>query len=66
MNKENVVAKTEQESANPEIIQAEEIKAELDRIEQILIKREESFSGPLPHPEHFKSIIKLTKNWFCK
>ncbi len=59
MNKENVVAKTEQESANPEIIQAEEIKAELDRIEQILIKREESFSGPLPHPEHFKKYNQI-------
>lgn len=59
MNKENVVAKTEQESANPEVIQAEEIKAELDRIEQILIKKEESFSGPLPHPEHFKKYNQI-------
>lgn len=59
MNKENVVAKKEQESANPEVIQAEEIKAELDRIEQILIKREESFSGPLPHPEHFKKYNQI-------
>ncbi len=59
MSKENVLAKAEQESANPEILQAEEIKAELDRIEQILIKREESFSGPLPHPEHFKKYNQI-------
>lgn len=59
MNKENVVAKKEQESASPEVLQAEEIKAELDRIEQILVKREESFSGPLPHPEHFKKYNQI-------
>lgn len=58
MSKENVVAKTEQESANPEVIQAEEIKAELERIEQILIKKE-SFSGPLPHPEHFRKYNQI-------
>lgn len=58
MSKENVMTKAEQESANPEIIQAEEIKAELERIEQILIKKE-SFSGPLPHPEHFKKYNQI-------
>lgn len=57
MNKENVIAKTEQESA--EALHAEEIKAELERIEQILIKKEERFSGPLPHPEHFKKYNQI-------
>ena len=57
MSKENVIAKTEQESA--EALHAEEIKAELERIEQILIKKEERFSGPLPHPEHFKKYNQI-------
>lgn len=59
MNKENVVAKTEQESENPEILQAEEIKTELKRLEQIMIRTEERFSGPLPHPEHFKKYNQI-------
>ncbi|MDN5077627.1 DUF2335 domain-containing protein [Aliarcobacter butzleri] len=61
MNKENVLTKTiEQESANQELLQAEEIiKAEIGRLEQIIIKREESFSGPLPHPEHFKKYNQI-------
>lgn len=58
MSKENVLAKAEQESANPEILQAEEIKAELEKIEQILVKKE-SFSGPLPHPEHFRKYNQI-------
>ncbi|MFW2600176.1 DUF2335 domain-containing protein [Aliarcobacter butzleri] len=58
MSKENVITKVEQESANPETIQAEEIKAELERIEQILVQKE-SFSGPLPHPEHFKKYNQI-------
>lgn len=59
MSKESVITKTEQKSANPETIQAEEIEAKLERIEQIIIQREESFSGPLPHPEHFKKYNQI-------
>lgn len=59
MNKQDAITKIEQESAEQETIPAEEIKAELERIEQILIKREESFSGPLPHPEHFKKYNQI-------
>ncbi len=59
MNKENVMTKTELESAKEDVIDAEEIKTELKRLEQIMIRTEERFSGPLPHPEHFKKYNQI-------
>lgn len=70
MNEENVIIKTEQESANnltsinKEDIQIlkNEVHSELEEIreiKQILIKREESFSGPLPHPDHFRKYNQI-------
>ncbi len=53
MSKETQIVEAEQESTNIETTQAEEIEAKLERIEQIIVQRE-SFSGPLPHPDHFK------------
>lgn len=53
MSKETQVIEAEQEATNIETTQAEEIEAKLERIEQIIVQRE-SFSGPLPHPDHLK------------
>ena len=61
MSKENAISKAKQDSANKVTIKAEdiqlfknEIHAELEAMKQIVIQRTESFSGPLPHPEHFE------------
>ena len=49
MSKETQIVEAEQESTNIETTQAEEIEAKLERIEQIIVQKSESFSGPLPH-----------------
>ena len=70
MNQEDAIAKTEQESTNSITsintddiqILKNEVHTELEeirQIKQILIKREESFSGPLPHPDHFRKYNQI-------